>query len=413
MIRRLINRDPFSKNIILVFFGTSLANVLNLAYQLLIAHRLAPADFAGFNSLLSIFLLISAPASTLQSGVAKFVSGLNAHNEAKKIRLLLSGLLKIALILALVTLFAAYFASFHVLEKLKVNSPLSGYLLILLLSVAWVNPILMGAIQGLEKFGWFTSLTVASSGLKLLLAFIFILLGFNIAGAIGAFLASIIFFMALSFFPLRGNLGLKFTEDNAALFKELGFYLFPLAISTFCFMGLVNMDMVLVRYYFSPDDSGIYSLSQMVGKVFLFFPAAISTVLFPRASNLNARKQDTGPTIKKALAYGFVLCIGAALFYNIFPALVLKVLTGKVYPDSVMLGRLFNLSMGSYAMLFILMTYFLSVKDMRFIKYMVISAVLQFLMIFFFHHSLFQVQYVLCLNSVSLFFMHLWLLFKR
>jgi hypothetical protein len=123
---------------------------------------------------------------------------------------------------------------------------------------------------------------------------------------------------------------------------------------------------------------------------------------------------DTVSTLKRSLLYVLALCILAILFYNFFPAFVLKTLTGKVYYESVLLGRLFSVSMSSFTLLYILISYFLSIKDLRFIKYLVFFTFLQFLGIFLFHKSLIQVQLILCINAILLFLIHLaFVNFKR
>ena len=50
-----------------------------------------------------------------------------------------------------------------------------------------------------------------------------------------------------------------------------------------------------------------------------------------------------------------------------------------------------------------LINYFLSLKTLGFLKYLVVSVFLQFAGIFIFHNSLLQVQMVLCVNSALLF----------
>ncbi len=178
-------------------------------------------------------------------------------------------------------------------------------------------------------------------------------------------------------------------------------------------MNLVNSDMVLVKYFFSPSDAGLYSLAQMLGKIFLFLPGAISMVMFPRTSGLNAKNMETVSVLKRSLLYVLGLCILSVLFYNFFPSLVLKILTGKAYPESIVLGRLFSVSMTFFALLYILLMYFLSVKDLRFIKYLVFFTALQLLAIAVFHNNLIQVQLILCINAIVLFCIHLSLLIKN
>ena len=190
MLKLIRNIDTFSKNIALVFLGASLVNIFNLLYQLLLAHRMSSVDFAAFNSLLSIFMLISTPLATLQTAVVKYVAEFKAQNQAAKIHTLLSYLARKVFWLILITFFIFYFLSSYLTDKLKIPSLSAGYILALLLALSWITPVLTGALQGLELFKWLVSSSVISGALKLILAFLFISLGFNIAGALGAFLVA-------------------------------------------------------------------------------------------------------------------------------------------------------------------------------------------------------------------------------
>ena len=151
----------------------------------------------------------------------------------------------------------------------------------------------------------------------------------------------------------------------------------------------------------------------MVGKIFLFLPAAISVVMFPRISGLHAKNEDTHSALKRSLLYASGLCIIALIIYNTFPAFILKLLTGKAFSESILLGRLFSISMSFFALFYVLITYFLSKGDLRFIKYLVISTVLEFLAIIFLHNSLAQVQIIICLNAIFIFFIGLKLLKEK
>jgi len=394
--------DVFSRNILLVFIGTSLVNVFNLLYQLLIAHSLNPAEFAAFNTLLSIFTLIAVPLGTIQIVVAKYISEFSGRNEREKIKFFISRILSICLVISGLTFFIFYFSSLPLLSKLKIPSLVSGPILAILLAVSCLAPVLQGALQGLESFKWLTSVSVASGVLKLFLAALFIWLGFSIAGALGALMISSLLVLLICLYPLRNFIFAK-KITGYINYKEILFYIFPVMLTSFCFIALVNMDMILVKYYFSEQNSGIYSLAQMVGKIFLFLPAAISVVLFPRASALNAKNADTAQTLKKSLIYGALLCLSALIFYNIFPIFTLKVLTGKVNSESIILGRLFSFSMSFFTLSFILITYALSIKNFRFLKYLIASFIAQLLAIILLHQNLFGVQIILCINSVLLF----------
>lgn len=411
MIGRIKNIDTFGKNIILVFIGISLVNFLNLLYQLLVAHKLLASEFAAFNSLLSIVMIISAPLGTIEMAVTKYCAKFNAHQEINKIKFLLSDFLKKTSVLAIFTLLVFWLASSYIMNLLKIPSVACGYILALLLASSWITPIFSGGVQGLELFKWVTSASIASGIIKLGLAFILILLGYNIAGALGALLISGLVSLIIFIFPLRRYISIKAVKQDIN-YREILIYLSPVAISSLCFMNLVNSDMVLVKYFFTAQDSGLYSLAQMVGKIFLFLPGPIRMVMFPRTSGLNAKNLDTVSTLRRSLMYVVGLCALAVIFYNIFPVFVLKALTGKAYPESIFLGRFFSISMTFFTLAYIIIFYFLSVNKTHFIKYLVLFTILQNGAIILFHQSLLQVQLILCISSFLLFFIFLIMVYR-
>lgn len=406
------NIDTFSKDIILVFLGTSLVNLCNLLYQLLIAHQMSNVDFAAFNSLLSIFMLFSAPLATLQISVAKYAAEFNVQSEAGKIHALFSCLMSKILPLSLFTFFIFYFSFPYFMDKLKIYSFSAGYILAILIALAWVLPVLTGMLQGLELFKWLMFSAITPQVFKLALAFILISLGFNIVGALGAYLAAVLIGIIISTLALKKFFSFK-AVDNEINFKDFFYYLLPVAISSFCFIALVSFDMILVKFFFVPLKAGFYAIAQMIGKIFLFLPGAISLVMFPRVIGLNAKNMGSISTLKRSILYAAGLCIFANVIYNMFPSFILRLLTGKAFAESIILGRLFGISMSFFALLYILITYLLSIKNLRFIKYLILFTFLEFLAIILFHKDILHVQWILCINAVLLFFIHLMLIYKN
>lgn len=391
----------FRRNVFIVLAGSSLTNFFNLICQLLFAHRLIPSDFAVLNALLSISTVIFAPLGTLQTAVVKYTADFNSRKESDRISALLSGTLKAVFFAIAGILIVFWLGSGYIASELKIPSISSCYILALVMVVSLLSPVFLGAAQGLEFFGWFTSASVLSSVFKLLLVLLSVFLGWGINGALGSYALAALVTVLISYYPVRNYIRLR--KNTARVnYRDFLVYFVPVAISMFCFTGLVSFDMILVKKYFSPEQSGIYSLAQMVGKIFLFLPSAISIVLFPRTAGLNARNQDTRGTLGKSLLLACGLCFTGCVFYNLFPAFVLTVLVGKALPGTVMLGRLFSISMTFFALVYIFISYFLSLRDSRFIKFMVASAVAEYLLIVFFHGSLAAVQVILCVNAAVL-----------
>ncbi len=368
--------DTFLKHILIVFFGTTFVNIINLAYQLLIAHRLTAPDFAAFNSLISVLVIASTPLLALQTTLARYLASYRARADTAAVHSLLRTFLKGGLYGAALLFLLAAVCVPSLLRTLKIESGAAGALLAVLIGISCLTPVATGMLQGLERFSWLTSSAIIAGCAKLVLAFILIEAGYRVTGALGAFVVSIALTLLISFYPLRQmRIG-----GPAPVFVPMGEilrYCIPIAAGTLCFQMLTNLDMLFVRRFFPVEASGTYALAQMVGKVFLFLPGAISIVMFPKTSGLKARKEDTRALLSRSLLFASTLCAGAALFYNLWPSFVLKLLTGKSSAGSVFLGRFFSVSMSLSALLSLLVTYFLSVGDLRFMPFVVFGATVE------------------------------------
>jgi len=412
MLEKTKFRDGFARSVFLVLAGTSLVNFFNFIYQVLIAHYVSALEFAAFNAILAIYLVVSTPLSALQTAVVKYCAEFNADSQAGKVKAFLSRLSAIIAVLAVATFFVSYFLVPPMMDRLKIYSDVSGYILVFLLALSWVIPIFMGGVQGLERFGWLMAAAVTAGGIKLGLCYLSLSSGFGIAGALGSFLSAVIIQAIICSVILKSYI--VFWPPRAEVrFSEILFYLLPILASTFCFICLVNLDMVLVKLFFTPAEAGSYALAQMLGKIFLFLPSAISIVLLPRVSGLHARRSDTASTLRASLLLATALCVIAVAVYNLAPSFTLKVLTGKAPLESITLGRFFSISMTFASLLFILITYFLSVEDLRFIKYLVLLTLAQVIGIALFHSSLVQVQLIMCVNMILLFSIHLGLILRK
>ncbi|MBN1914164.1 MAG: oligosaccharide flippase family protein, partial [Candidatus Omnitrophica bacterium] len=301
MLKKLRNTDTFAKNVIVVFIASSLSNFLNLLFQLFIAHKLTASDFAAVNSLISLFMLIYAPLDTLRLTVIKHISEFRASGSLSKIRFLLSSLTRWIFFFASALLVILLLNSAQMMEKLKISSASLPYIFSLWIFLWFLIPIFSGGVQGMELFGWLSSYLVISTIAKFFFAVIFIFMGYSICGALGALLASSLIGLAILYYPLKDFITFRSLKKEDVDFKQIFTYLLPTALGTFCFMALVNMDMVLVKYFYSAYDSGMYSLGQMVGKIFLFLPLAVTVVMFPKTSGLKAKQADTSVTFKRSL----------------------------------------------------------------------------------------------------------------
>lgn len=422
-------KDDLIRHSTLMFLAGMVGSVFNMLYQLYMVRHLSPVDFGVLNSLLALMLIVLVPAGTLQTAVTKFISRFHAHEHWRRISSLLMKMVKIVLVLCVVVFLLFFFFRNTLSSYFHLKSSVPIVILGVLMAISVILPLGFGALQGLQMFGWLGFNGIVGGILKLGMGVLFVSLGFRVIGALSAFVVTNIVLIIIAFVPLKYLIMKKLritysttsineinseviTDDEKVNFFEIYKYLIPVAITYLSFMLLINGDIILVKHYFTPLEAGYYSVAQMVGKIIIFLPMAITMVMFPKVSNLNAKGENTLPLLWKSSFITLMLCGTAAFVCILFPSFIIKVLSGETHNECIPLARLFSIAMTFYALVYNLLFYQLSIHKVFFVYPLAISAILQLLLIGIFHVSLSQVLYILCFNSVLLVVVNLSIIMK-
>lgn len=388
-----------------MFFATGLANVFNLLYQLYMVRALSPINYGILNSLLAMLMLVSIPAGTIQTVITKFASTFHATNQPGKTKSLLTNSARKVLLFGLGLFLIVTIGSKHISSFLQIPSRMPVTIVGIIIGLSIISPVLLGGLLGLQKFRLLGLGMVTGGGLKLALGILFVSFGFKVMGALCGFAIATLVILVLSFLFL--NKVFSYPGNEPIDFSEVYRYFYPVALVTLCYMVLTNADIILVKHFFKPLEAGYYSIAQMVGKIILFLPGAVVIVMFPKASDLHARNEDTTHLIKKSLTLTGLLSGTAALICFIYPSLIIRLLSGKIYLECIPLARLFAVSMTFFAMVSVFLFYHLSIGNLRFIYPFAICAVLQVILITLFHNTLSQVLYILLAIAFLLFAINL------
>ncbi len=394
----------------MVFIGVGFFNLFNFLYHFFMIRFLPPIEYGHLNTLMALFMIISVPAGTVQTAVTKFISSFQVQNKYDRANRLLRHLLILMLIVGLAIFLLIVMGIPFISSFLQISS----YGLIILLGAglffAMVIPIPWGGLQGLQKFGLLTLNLIMNSGLKLALGILFVFLGFGLLGAMGAIALSygVTFFLSLIILGgyLRKKRESKLEQDveepDTAYISEVYHYFLPVGITLLCFMMLTNVDLILVKHFFTPIEAGYYSIAQMVGKIILFLPIPVVMVMFPTLSSSEGQAKALR-TLRRSLMIAFFLCAGAILLCFLFPSLIIRILSGKVYPECIPLVRLFCVNMTLYSLVLILLYYHLSTYRRRFLYPLIFLTLMQTGLILFVHKTLMQVLVMVGIVSACLF----------
>ena len=409
--------DRFLKDAGIMFFANILSNICNLLYQLFMVRALIPEDYGVLNSLMSVALLVSMPAGPLQAVVAKFVAVFKARNEHAKIKIFLSFFLKKLLLVAALLFLFFFIFNRQVAAFFHIDNSMLIILLGAVLMVSAILPFNLGGLQGLQKFKSLGAASIFNALLRLIVGVVLVSAGLGVAGALWALILGSLTAIYISFLILKRYFVLKSSkraelEDEAIDLPEIFRYFLPAFIALPSFAMLTNVDILMVKHFFPPVQAGYYSVAQMIGKIILFLPGAVTIVMFPKISEHHARKENTKKMLKKGLLITGLVCFSASIFCVAFPNFVLRILAGKIYPECLPLVMPFAVSMGFFSLDSVFLYYYLAIHRTKEILFFCAIMVLQVILILFFHSTLLEVLYVLIACSVSLFFINLFRLKK-
>jgi len=201
----------------------------------------------------------------------------------------------------------------------------------------------------------------------------------------------------------------KFTDQP--YFSEVYQYLFPVGVTLLCFMVLTNIDLILIKHFFTPIEAGYYSVAQMIGKIILFLPIPVIMVMFPKLTALQSqgRAEEGLPILRQSLMIALIFC-GSAVFVGLlFPSLTIKVVSGKAYLECIPLVKFFCINMSLFSFIFILLYYHLSSHRRGFLYPLFFFTIGQTGFILVFHKTLTQVLLVMGITAVCLFGINVYL----
>jgi len=404
--------DSLTKQISFVFLASMIVNVSNYLFHIYMSRSLGPADYGILASLFSLLMIISVPAGTLQTVVTKYTSNFKAHKELAKIKTLLIGLFKRIFLFGLGGFVLFILARRYIASFLQISTTIPVIILGIALMLAIVSPLLLGVLQGLQKFGYFAVTGIIGTLAKLLFGILLVYLGWKVNGAVLGLtlggLAGILF----AIIPLRPIIKQHQSDCDFNLPQIYG-YFFPVAAMLLCLMILTNVDIVLVKHFYSPSQAGNYAAASILAKIIFYLPGAIGMVMFPKTSELHALGEKSMLVLKKSLLYGVILCGGTLVLYLTIPAFVVKVLFGKQYSSIIPLMGIFGSAMFFFSLANILFLYQLSVHRLKFLWILIIGTLLEIALIVLFHTSLLQVILILLIVGLFLFLSSIYYVFLK
>ncbi len=392
-VKRFFSDGFIRDGFVMLCFGM-LANFFNYVFQFLMVRFLGPSDYAVLASIVAIFYIVSIFSISMSLGTSRFVS--RNKGELSVIR----KILKFAIFFGLLLLITFSLLSGEIASFLHIKD---SSLLIFVGLVAFfslVYPVFIGAFNAVQNFFLQGLLHAMVPILKVLFAAVLVFLGFSVLGAVfGVLIASSITVFA-GFFLLRAYIFKTSEEHSQIKSRELILDLLPTFLAQALLILLINIDVLLVKHFFSLTLAGFYAAASVLGKIIWFEAAGLSSVLFPKASLLKINPKGSLQLLFKTMILSSVLVVPLLLIYFFFPDFIVSLLFGSDYIISHLVFP-FGALMFLFSMIELVVIYKLAVSDYSFVPVTFIALFLQISIIWFFHSSL-QTVLIISLIAFSL-----------
>lgn len=405
MFHKLIN-NSFVRSSIIFSIANFVVSVIGYLINLIIARAFSLADYGEYMTAMSYTIFLFVPVSTFGLVVIQRI-GREVKESRVKVAILLerwlfreikSNLLPILLLVVGFALFGFY----------KGNLSFPSILFVITMAVLTLFQSLYSAsFQAFKMFLLAGVFLIVISIFKLILSIgvvmvnpslIYLFLGIIAATAIG------LFFGRSALFSGKDQ---KINEERLISFSNIYSYIkrkniLIVLLTTLGIAGLANIDLMLVKKYFSPEQAGLYSSISLLGKIILYLATPLSQVAFSFFTGSDSRHDSF--KILSLLIFSYLLLgsISTAGYY-LFPNLIVDIIFGEKF---LVIGNIIWLSaiFGTLYSLAVLFSSFFISKNSWLGAFSLPALVFQLIMISFNHQSLSDVLKVniLVLGSLNL-----------
>ena len=370
----------------IVFVGIGVANLGNYVFHLLSARTLGPSSYGDVATLAALTGIVALPLGGVQIFVARHVAALAANDRplnddtyvsAFSGACLLAGSALTGVLLLLAPL---------IQRALSIGSLWAVVFTVLFTAPSFLAPALLGAAQGRQRFLLVALGMGAPPVVRIVLVSGLLAAGFGVRGAMAATFLSAVIGVLILLVPLRHALAPARAWRPRVSRQDL-VALLPVVGGLLAITALSSDDLVVAKAVFNSHQAGIYGSASLIGRVILYLPAAIVTVLLPKVSSRVAAARDTSDILVQSLAVTAAFCIAAAAIYALVPHLIVRIAFGEKYAASGPLLWMFGISMTLFALLNVLLIYHLGHGESRTSWLMLGGAVVQAALFAVFHST--------------------------
>ena len=264
---------------------TTLASAVNYASNLIFSRILDPTGFGELTALMAFVVFVAVPTGAAQTMLAERIARMRAAGEDEQIGYLLRHAIGHVVVIAGVATVIYTACIPLVVDVFELRQPGPAIALIPVVFTAFLTPLALGALQGMDRYVALGVLILAMALGRIVFGVPWTWAGGGAGGALGGYGVGMAVVLVFSWFKLRHLVigrgtgaargGLRRIPDTRTLVAGGAFMAFAV---------ISNLDILLAKIFLEPHETGIYAAMATVAKVVLFLPSAIAVVMVPNAA---------------------------------------------------------------------------------------------------------------------------------
>lgn len=389
-IKSKIQNNTFLKGGFIFSSVSFLVSILNYIFNLIVARGFSLSIYGEYMSALSYFAILSVPLSAFNVIVVNKISKAKV-SERPTVALQIEEFIihslnqyKLQVVLAL--LFILFF--FY----LKTNLLLTSILFVLISVVLNLFFIFYSSVlQAYKSFFSAGALSLALSIFKIIGGIVVV---FFHPDLILLYLV-IIFGHVISLFVGKKLLFHKRTiTKRKIIFKPFFEYLnkpqiLVPTITMFGIIGMLNVDLIFVKKFFSSADAGLYAAISLLGKIILYLTGPISLVALTFFSGSETKHNREKILLFTTLLYVFI-GLSATVLYFFFSRYMVQIVFGSKFEAIIEYTWLAAIFGTLYSIVSLFAQYAISqLKSYSMVS--IVGLIVQILAFYFFHNSFYDV----------------------
>lgn len=344
-----------AKGATIIFGGMIAGTLLGMVNQIILGRYLGPENYGLFNLSMSV-VMIAGTLSVfgLFGSLSRFIPYHLEKNERNVVRSVIDFGLLFSFLLGVAFAIVIYLLADRLAVGIFHDTKLAPALKIFAIAVPLhsLQQVARGIIRGFKAAKYDAIIFNIGSRIVTISVFLLSLLYLDrLYGALIAFAAGIVVTTGITIWLIGKRIFPDFRKyRRIPIARNLLSFSWPLAVTGFTYLFVSKTDKVMLGYFMSSKDVGIYTPALMIANLLIFISTAFKYIFLPTVSEYCSKNDIRGlePLYKSTSKWIFIIVMPIFLFILIFPKEILTILYGSSYAEGYLALIILALGIAAY-----------------------------------------------------------------